>query len=333
MMLETITRRLTADDRPLRVGDTVEIKSLTQIAATLDDEGRLDGMPFMPEMAAHCGELATVVKSAHKSCDGHGHIRWLDDTVHLEGFRCEGWAHGGCQARCRTYWKTAWLTRVPARRSPTVRYESGHQDDEISNRLKLHTIVSDGNSSCYMCQATEVNTASRPLPATELRQYIRDVSSGNFPLRTVVWVMAKTVFNRYQRWSTAHLPSVLRLRGGHRLNYVQGHLSKTPKQTLDLAVGERVRIRPLAEIEATLNGDNMNRGLMFDSEMATRCGSSSTVADRVQRLVDDRTGELIEIKSDCVILDGATCSGTNRRLCPRNQYDYWREIWLARESD
>lgn len=95
-MLKTIEKRSNVD-RPLRVGELVEIRSLAEIVATLDADGRLDGMPFMPEMAAFCGRRATVAKSAHKTCDGHGHIRWLDDSVHLEGLHCDGSAMVGAR--------------------------------------------------------------------------------------------------------------------------------------------------------------------------------------------------------------------------------------------
>ncbi|WP_162234073.1 hypothetical protein [Mycolicibacterium goodii] len=320
--------------RLLRVGDVVEIRPLAEIVATLDETGRLDGMPFMPEMAAYCGQRAIVAKRAHKTCDGHGNLRWLDDTVHLEGLHCDGSAHGGCQARCLMYWKTAWLSRVARNDSgPGGQEQSSPTADLASQLARLGSTTyetSDGTVR-YMCQSTEVNAATRPLPIGELKQYLWDVSSGNYTLAAFVRVMAKAVFNRYQRWSTEHLPPVLWLRGGHRLDHIQGHGVRTPKMTLDLTIGEPVRIRPRHEIEATLSKNNANRGLLFDSEDATWCGSSSAVIDRVERFVDDQTGEMIEIKSDCVMLDGVGCRGEYWRMCSRGLPTYWREIWLERE--
>src|SRR5205823_5514963 len=52
-----------------RAGDWVEVKSAEEILATLDEQGRLDGLPFMPEMLQYCGKRLQVFKSAHKSCD------------------------------------------------------------------------------------------------------------------------------------------------------------------------------------------------------------------------------------------------------------------------
>ena len=51
--------------------------------------------------------------------------------------------------------------------------------------------------------------------------------------------------------------------------------------------------------------------------MAIYCGRTARVRARVERLVDEHTGELIEIKSDCIILEGVVCSGDYHRFCPR----------------
>ena len=39
----------------LRIGEIVEVRSPEEILATLDENGELDGLPFMPEMLAWCG--------------------------------------------------------------------------------------------------------------------------------------------------------------------------------------------------------------------------------------------------------------------------------------
>ena len=60
------------------------------------------------------------------------------------------------------------------------------------------------------------------------------------------------------------------------------------------------------------------------------CGRLARVRGRVNRLIDEHTGEMIEIKSDCIILDGIVCSADYHRFCPRGIYPYRREIWLER---
>src|SRR6266540_4261362 len=95
----------------LRAGELVEVRSEAEILATLDEKGELDSLPFMPEMRQFCGGRFRVYKRAVKLCDT---ISWtgmyrMENAVHLEGVRCDGQAHGGCQAGCNTYWKEAWL--------------------------------------------------------------------------------------------------------------------------------------------------------------------------------------------------------------------------------
>ena len=91
-------------------------------------------------------------------------------------------------------------------------------------------------------------------------------------------------------------------------------------ERLGLQPGDLVQVRSTEEIAATLNEKGTNRGLWFDWEMIPYCGGTYRVRDRVERFIDDTTGKLIELSSDCVILDGVVCTGehsSNRWLCPR----------------
>ena len=109
-----------ADKRSLRPGDVVEVRSAAEILATLDDGAALDRMPFMPEMVGHVQRRYKVTRRVDKICDTIAATgsRRMHATVYLEGLRCDGSGHGGCQAGCKIYWKEAWLRRVvtiPAR--------------------------------------------------------------------------------------------------------------------------------------------------------------------------------------------------------------------------
>ena len=53
----------------LKAGDEVEVKSIDEILSTLDDKGRLDLLPFMPEMKKFCGKKFKVYKREDKICD------------------------------------------------------------------------------------------------------------------------------------------------------------------------------------------------------------------------------------------------------------------------
>ena len=116
----------------LRAGDWVEVRSKEEILQTLDKQGRLENMPFMPGMFAYCGRRLRVGKTAHKSCDTlyyKGGRRMSGDVpaVHLEDVRCDGAEYEGCQAGCLIFWKEAWLKRVdgPGDSSDTNPAKSG----------------------------------------------------------------------------------------------------------------------------------------------------------------------------------------------------------------
>jgi hypothetical protein len=100
--------------RHLRLGDWVEVESPDKILVSLDEQGCLEGLPFMPEMLKYCGQRFRVLKSSHKTCDTihKTGLRRMENAVHLEGIRCDGEAHGGCQAGCLLFMKEAWLKPV-----------------------------------------------------------------------------------------------------------------------------------------------------------------------------------------------------------------------------
>ena len=43
-------------DMRLCAGDWVEVRSKAEILSTLDENGRLEGLPFMPQMFQYCGQ-------------------------------------------------------------------------------------------------------------------------------------------------------------------------------------------------------------------------------------------------------------------------------------
>src|SRR4051794_24662166 len=95
----------------MRAGDKVELRSPTEILATLDGQGCLGGVPFMPEMLGFFGTSFTVKARVERACDtvnNTGVLR-LPNTVILDDLRCDGTGHAGCEAQCRLYWKEAWL--------------------------------------------------------------------------------------------------------------------------------------------------------------------------------------------------------------------------------
>jgi hypothetical protein len=109
-----------------------------------------------------------------------------------------------------------------------------------------------------------------------------------------------------------------------------GDLGKTPVGELNLQPGEIVEIRNLEELRQTLDTCGRNRGLVCDLEMKKFCGKKYRVLSRLDRMISESTGRMRKVEGT-VILDGNTCMCA-RVLggCPRQEYCYWREVWLRR---
>jgi hypothetical protein len=320
----------------LRPGELVRVRSVLEIGPTLDAEGSLDGMPFMPEMLQYCGGTFRVSRRADKTCAGDGAMRRMHNAVHLADLRCDGSGHGGCQAACLLFWNEAWLERADEQATLAPSVPPNGDEAKITETLFEATRVNaDSSEPRYRCQATEIPNASTPMRFRELDQYVKDVR--NWGLPKILRGLLVEVFNFWQSFAKRHLPRALLVADGHPYPFIRGPLpvkkGATPSATLNLRPGELVRIKSKKEIEATLDEAQNNRGLLFDGEMARYCGRTARVRGRVQRLVDEHTGKMIEIKTDCIMLEGVVCEADYHRFCPRGIYSYWREIWLERVGD
>ena len=317
-------------NRPLRRGDIVEVRPAAEILATLDENGVYDDMPFMPEMLEYAGRRFTVSRRVEKICDTIAATgsRRMHDTVYLEDLRCDGSGHGGCQAGCRIYWKEAWLRRVDS--------ASDVGDGRDNGKLELEHLALKGTrvvreiegdrEEVWRCQATEALNATEPLKLRDVRQYWRELRSGNLGLLHFLRVAIRGfVFE-----------VAVRLHLVEGATPLKGHGTHARPEPLHLQPGDLVQVREPKEIAATLDANGLLRGLSFDQEMLPYCGGTYRVQDRVERLIDDRTGRMIEISTDCLILRGVVCSGERshgRWFCPREVYPYWREAWLRRVEE
>jgi hypothetical protein len=307
----------------LRPGEQVALRTPDEILATLDPQGALEGVPFMPEMLKFYGTALRVAKRAEKICDTICPIgsRRLPGCVYLEDARCDGTAHGGCQAECRLYWKEAWLTRCTGNAPPAM--------PDPSALARLHDFVTartrqPANRHHFRCQATEARRATTPLREWDLRQYAREVSSGNITLREMLRVALRAVPWELKR--LARRPAVALPR-----NRLAEH--RQPER-LNLQPGEWVEVRSAEEIARTLDARGYNRGLYFSApEMLAACGKHYRVHRRVERIIDEVTGKMIRMKNECIVLEGLVCKGdrsVGRWFCGREIYPYWREAWLKR---
>jgi hypothetical protein len=320
----------------LRPGQLVRVRTILEIAPTLDAQGSLDGMPFMPEMLQYCGRTFRVSRRADKTCAGAGTVRRMHNAVHLADLRCDGASHGGCQAACLLFWNEAWLEPVEEETtSPPTRSPNGEESEITEALVEATKATGRSNEVRYRCQATEIPNASTPLRFRELDQYVTDAQ--NWGIRKIFRGLVVELFNLWQSFARRRFPRALLIAGGRPYPFIRGPLpvkkGATPSAKLDLRPGDLVRIKSKEEIEATLDEANNNRGLCFDGEMARHCGRTARVRGRVERLVNEHTGELLEIKSDCIMLEGVVCEAAYHRFCPRGIYAYWREIWLERVDD
>lgn len=336
----------------LKAGDMVRVKSLEEIRATLDEHGCLENMPFMPEMARFCGRRLRVFRRAHKTCDtvdGLGGRSVNGGGIHLVDARCDGAAHGGCQNSCVIFWKEAWLSRADEAEVslPGKAVASAAETPAAPASIPMHWIYQvgpdvPGDQVRWRCQATEAPKFTKELSPYRLSQYLEDLSSRNIDVKEFL-AGAMHSFYRfmlslgfgYRILVTIH-DWIQARRGGIPHPYINGTLKQTPVRTLDLQVGERVRIRPFQEIMATLDARNKNRGLWFvPQEMGRFCGREARVVKRVDRLISERTGEMLIMKTPSVVLDQIYCTGRTvekRVFCPRASALFWREIWLERAA-
>lgn len=314
-----------------RRGDTVRVRSAADILATLDERGELDNLPFMPEMLPFLGQTLTVSARADKTCDTvniTGCSREMDDTVHLTDARCDGSAHGGCQAGCLLFFKESWLESAEGDSAGVGVTSNESAEDELAARIASHTMTAP---RVYRCQATALPEATRAMVG--MKHYLRDLRTRNVAYRMFARGMRIAFVDRYQRFSSRRLPAWARFRGGAELPDLRGTLKQTPTVSLGLQPGEIVEVRSLPEIVATLNTNQRNRGLWFDRELVRYCGRRFRVLRRVERLLDEKTGEMLETTTPSVILDGAVCVGDYHKLCPRQDYTFFREIWLKRVEE
>jgi predicted DNA-binding antitoxin AbrB/MazE fold protein len=328
----------------LKVGEWVEVRSPEEILATLDERSCLDNMPFMPEMLRLSGQRFRVGKRADKTCDP-AHAPWslrrLTDSVHLDGVRCDGGGHDNCEAGCLIFWKEAWLKRAPegwvVPESALTRQPADATQPQdlvpVDRILNASRRATPEGEPAFFCQGTEVRNFTSFMKWWDIRQDIRDFRSGNL----ASGLACKTGPERFLDVALAILYVIrsiliyiVHARRGVYFPPLVGTLEKTPVEFLNLQPGEIVQVKSKEEIEATLDKSHRNRGLLFDREQVPYCGGIYRVLRRVNHIIDERTGKMMNMKYPCIVLEGVVCKSDFHRICPRAIYSYWRENWLTR---
>jgi hypothetical protein len=301
-----------------RSGDLVEVKTPDEIIQTLDAEGASDHLPFMPEMLEFCGQRFRVSKRALTICfSGPGARRGFraDDVVTLDGVRCSGVAHDGCQKACIIFWREAWLRKVEdlaVQPKPDV---------QSADRLRARLKVSTGPKT-YYCQASELSKATYPLSRWErLERYLSGLRVGNFNGLQMAHSVATWLSWKIRRMFLGE--------------YAQGSAGSGPLEGLNLQPGEWVEVKSMESINQTLDERGYNRGLYFSPDMRLWCGRRCRVKGRLDKIIVDGTGQIRQLRNT-VSLEGSTCGcsymGFGMDGCSRCELTYWREIWLRRSD-
>jgi len=305
----------------------VRLRPPAEILATLGESGSLDGLPFMPEMLDYLGATYRVGVRMERACDtlcGPGTQR-IPATVTLAGLRCNGAGHGGCQARCLIYWKEAWLEPAEDGDDPApVERDAAYLElQELARRNALRPGGSNG-ATFFRCQMTELlNASKRVTPAEAPAAFVRELTSRNVGPGRFFRVLVRTIVEG--------IGATLRLRPGLFMPYRGGSPESAAAAEVPIHVGDLVRVRSKEEIAETLDRKGKLRGLWFDREMVPFCGREYRVERQVTRFIDEASGKLVELASDCYMLEGVVCSGDlshGRRFCSRAIYPWWRTAWL-----
>lgn len=98
--------------------------------------------------------------------------------------------------------------------------------------------------------------------------------------------------------------------------------------------GERVRVKTMEQIRATLDPAGDCQGLGFMPIQEAFCGRVFTVGKRVERFFDERTRRMLRIRHT-VILEGVYCEPPaggpdDYSGCNRTCFLFWKEAWLER---
>ena len=247
----------------------------------------------------------------------------------LDDLRRDGSAHEGCQRGCLLFWNTAWLKpKAENGKSeaggaeidgPSGNWQCGcckaratTPSHELSS-LSASTAASlsalpTTKGDKFTCQSTELAAATSQLRLGRWRCLLRDLRIGEITLARLAYILWRAAVNRL--WRRLH---------GQAYYHATGQEKQTLTTELDLQPGEWVEVKSAAEIEATLDTDGRNRGLVFDPEMLLCCGHRYRVAAPLRKIIVEETGKMVSLSST-VLLEGTACQGICALNCPRANY-------------
>lgn len=291
----------------------MRVKSPSEILATLDEEGKLDGLPFMPEMVAYCGSCIRVLRSARRTCVvGHG-FREMKDAVFLQDARCDGSFHDQCHRACLLFWKRGWL--APAESVPVSEPAAEWSAHDAAAAARLRRLPTRDGAR-YVCQSTALESATTALHRWDVRPLLREILARELSLSDFVRILFRTLWRRA---------------GGGRQDQLTGVPGPKTRGSLNLRQDEWVALKPIDELRRNLDEKGRNCGLTFPPTMRHAIGGRYRVAFPVRQIILEKTGMMVKL-DNTVALDGLLCEGIDVAMCPRAEFLYCRESWLRRDA-
>ncbi|HEU4372227.1 MAG TPA: hypothetical protein VFS02_01985 [Telluria sp.] len=290
----------------------VEVRSCEEILQTLDSQGTLGGLPFMPEMIAYCGTQIRVHRRADRTCVAGMGFRRMHATVFLQESRCDGSYHDGCSRGCLFFWKEAWLKPVPETQ-PAIA-QATHRAD--ATRALENLVTRRGER--YVCQSTELAVATTgQFSRWNASFLLRDIMNGELAVGGFLAIAWRALLSRCFGWN--------------RNRVLVGSIGKKKRGDLGLGEGDWVKVKSAEEIRHHLDQNGSNCGLGFRPTMNVALGRRYRVAFPIQRMIVEQTGKMVQL-SNTVALKDVTCQGPCAANCPRDEYLFWRESWLDRSK-
>jgi hypothetical protein len=312
-------------------GSHVIVRQLSDILQTLDKDGSLGGLQWMPEMAVYCGTRQKVVRRLTRICDDAllGKFWSISDAYILSTGRCDGSHHAGCQLGCALFWRDEWLVPDTPSKNFGPKYAKYGESESIGVLVEpecsASPIVSHANqteSLQYRCQVTSYKAAATTLGWFGLGAYFDDLLSRNRSLICLLKIIALALMDELSR----------SVGGPGYPRSLLGENMATPNEESGLQPGDLVIVKSIGEISKTLDTAGRNRGLLFDRCMVKYVGKIFKVDARIERFISPATGKMILTKkhTPLIRLAGLTCDGIANRGCHRSDYLLWREIWLRK---
>ena len=202
------------------------------------------------------------------------------------------------------------------------------------------------NETTYTWQATQLPHFTAHLRWWDIRQCLQDLVSGNVKLGRFLSSLCYAGFLVCPIEGDDCGPAA-----ALALRPVPGSLGRRPIPQEDRhlaaglacsgfehepAAGELVRVKSYADIVATLDGANKNRGRFFDAELVPFCAREYRVRRQLTDFIDEKTGRMASLKTPAVILEDVWCQSRYsacRVFCPRSIFSWWREAWLEKISE